>query len=170
MSDQSDGQLVTLREWARSCGYSHHYAVQVMPRYYPDFPAPERTRQGATSKGGGGGSNLYDPAKLDTFRPRGPEPVELDEEDLNKQVTLGGFARMIGATDRSLTQIKDQRPDTLPPTVDGSRHWYPRARYFARDLLLMWNSRPGHGRGSDKRRPVLPWQRDDARGVGSQGG
>lgn len=155
--DQETGDLITLKAWAEQCGYSHSYAVQVMPRYYPGFPAPEQTRRGATAKGGGGGSNLYDPAKLEPFRPRGPDPVEVAEEHLNKQVTLGGFARLIGVNDRSVTQIKDQRPDTLPPTAGGSRHWYPRARYFVRDLLLMWNSRPGHGPGSDKRRPVMPW-------------
>ncbi|KIH99700.1 hypothetical protein LP52_05515 [Streptomonospora alba] len=150
--------LITLKEWVGQCGYSHSYVVHVMPRYYPDFPAPERTRQGATDKGGGGGSNLYDSAKLEPFRPRRPDPVELPAEFLDEQVTLGRFARMIGVHGRSVSQIKDQRPDTVPPTVDGSRHWYPRARYFVRDLLLMWNSRPGRGQGSDKRRPRLPWQ------------
>ncbi|MFF8383948.1 hypothetical protein ACF053_09925 [Streptomyces kanasensis] len=57
---------------------------------------------------------------------------------------------------RSVTQIKDDRPDTLPNTVDG-RRWCPRARFHARDLPLMWNSRPGRGSSSDKRRPPLPW-------------
>ncbi|QKW32586.1 hypothetical protein HUT17_05550 (plasmid) [Nocardiopsis flavescens] len=148
--------LVSLKEWAAEVGYSHGYAVHVMPRAYPGFPAPERHRTGVTAKGGGGGSALYDPAKLEPFRPRRPAPVELAEEDLDRQVTLGGFAKLIGVDGRSLTQIKDDRPDTLPPTVDG-RRWYPRARFFARDLLLMWNSRPGPGPGSDKRRPPLPW-------------
>ncbi|GAB3214227.1 hypothetical protein GCM10027294_52850 [Marinactinospora endophytica] len=150
--------LITLKEWAARNGYSHSYAVHVMPRYYPDFPAPEKTRQGATEKGGGGGSNLYDPAKPGPFTPRRPDPVELPEEDLDKQVTLGDFAKLIAVNPGSVIQIKDDRPDTLPPTVDGRRQCYPRARYFARDLLIMWNSRPGRGSGSDKRRPPLPWQ------------
>ncbi|MEU5859123.1 hypothetical protein [Nocardiopsis dassonvillei] len=153
-----ENELITLKEWAQRCGYSHGYVVHVMPRYYPDFPAPERTRHGATDKGGGGGSNLYDPAKLAPFEPRGTTPVELAEEDLNKQVTLGGFAALVGVNVKSVVHIKNHRPDTLPPTIDGQRHWYPQARYYARDLLLMWNSRPGRGRGSDKRRPPLPWQ------------
>ncbi|MBX9387401.1 hypothetical protein ACFPZ0_04695 [Streptomonospora nanhaiensis] len=161
MSAQEDGRgLVTLREWAERNGYSHAYAVHVMPRYYPDFPEPEVRRKGATEKGGGGGSNLYDPAKLERFRPRRPDPVEVAPEDLDREVTLGGFAALIGVDGKSVTQIKDDRPDSLPDTVDG-RRWYPRARYYVRDLLLMWNSRPGQGRGSDKRRVPLPWQRGE---------
>ncbi|QVJ03472.1 hypothetical protein KGD82_27695 (plasmid) [Nocardiopsis eucommiae] len=159
MPDHKIEDLITLKEWAARCGYSHDYVVRVMPRYYPDFPAPERARLGASARGGGGGSNLYDPAKLAPFEPHGPDPVELDEEDLDKQVTLGGFAKLIGVNTGSVTQIKDDRPDTLPFTVDGQRHWYPRAKYHARDLLLMWNNRPGAGAGSDKRRPALPWHR-----------
>lgn len=158
MSEEDGEGLVTLKEWAARCGYSHGCVVHVMPRHYPDFPAPERTRRGASTKGGGGGSNLYDPAKLVPFEPHGPDPVELAEQDLDKEVTLGGFAALLGVNARAVNQIKDHRPDTLPPTVDGSRSWYPRARYYARDLLVMWNSRPGKGDGSDKRRPPLPWQ------------
>jgi hypothetical protein len=153
--DASD--LITLKQWAAQCGYSHDYVVRVMPRHYPDFPSPERRRVGATERGGGGGSALYDPVKLEPFRPRRPDPAELAEEDLGKQVTLGGFAVLIGVNTGSLVQIKDDRPDTLPPTVDGRSSWYPRAKYHARDLLVMWNSRPGGGPGSDKRRPPLPW-------------
>ncbi|MFI2225529.1 hypothetical protein [Streptomyces fradiae] len=147
---------VTLKERAAQVGYSHGYVVHVMPRYYPDFPAPERPRRGMGDKGGGGGSALYDPAKLEPYRPRRPAPVEPAGEDLDREVTLGGFARLIGVDGRSVTQIKDDRPDTLPDTVDR-RRWYPRARYHVRDLLLMWNSRPGQGSGSDRRRPPLPW-------------
>jgi hypothetical protein len=150
--------LITLKEWAERCGYSQGYAVHVMPRYYPGFPAPEHTRRGASERGGGGGSNLYDPAKLAPFEPRRPDSVELAEQDLVKQVTLGGFAALIGVSAKTVVHIKNHRPDTLPPTVDGQRQWYPHARYHVRDLLLMWNSRPGRGRGSDKRRPPLPWQ------------
>ncbi|MQS08812.1 hypothetical protein [Streptomyces alkaliphilus] len=156
----SDGntekRLVSLKEWAARVGYSHGYVVHVMPRTYPDFPAPRRPRRGMSAKGGGGGSALYDPDELELFRPRRPDPVELSEEDLDREVTLGGFARLIGVDGRSVSQIKDDRPDTLPNTVDGQR-WYPRALFRARDLLLMWNSRPGQGPGSDKRRPPLPW-------------
>ncbi|MFW5415604.1 hypothetical protein J0910_02970 [Nocardiopsis sp. CNT-189] len=148
--------LVTLKEWAAEVGYSHAYAVHVMPRYYPDFPRPERYRTGMSEKGGGGGSALYDPVALEAFRPRRPDPAELPAADLEREVTLVGFAKLIGVDGRSLTQIKDDRPDTLPDTVDG-RRWYPRARYRAADLLLMWNARPGPGRGSDKRRAELPW-------------
>lgn len=156
MNDDTVG-LITLKEWAAQCGYSHDYVMRVMPRYHPGFPSPEQKRRGMSEKGGGGGSALYDPAKLEPFRPRRPDPAELAEEDLDKQVTLGGFAVLIGVNTGSLTQIKDDRPDTLPPTVDGQRSWYPRAKYYARDLLVMWNSRPGGGSGSDKRRPTLPW-------------
>ncbi|MFE3455990.1 hypothetical protein ACFXKD_00480 [Nocardiopsis aegyptia] len=156
--DQNTDHLITLKEWAQQCGYSHGYVVHVMPRYYPDFPAPEKTRRGSGEKGGGGGSNLYDPAKLAPFEPRGNPPVELPEEDLVKEVTLGGFAALLGVDTKNVVAIKNHRPDTLPPTVDGQRHWYPRARYRVRDLLLMWNSRPGRGRGSNKRRTPLPWQ------------
>lgn len=147
---------MTLKQWAADAGYSHAYAVRVMPRYYPGFPEPECYRAGMSEKGGGGGSALYDPEKLEPFRPRRADPVELPPADLEREVTLGGFARLIGVDGRSLTQIKDDRPDTLPDTADGQR-WYPRACYRAGDLLLMWNARPGPGRGSDKRRAELPW-------------
>ncbi|MDA8368312.1 MAG: hypothetical protein M0026_00375 [Nocardiopsaceae bacterium] len=160
MSEEKCKRLVTLKEWAEEFGYSHAYVVHVMPRYYPDFPEPEQRRYGSTEKGGGGGSNLYDPKKLEKFRPRRQDPVELPEEELDKEVTLGGFAALIGVPGSSVTQIKDDRPDTFPNTVDG-RRWYPRAKYYVRDLLLMWNSRPGRGRGSDKRRPELPWQESE---------
>ncbi|MFD3731008.1 hypothetical protein [Streptomyces sp. NPDC058632] len=156
---EPDKGWVTLKEWAAQVGYSHGYVVHVMPRHYPGFPAPERARRGVSDKGGGGGSAWYDPVKLEPFRPQRADPVELREEDLDREVTLGGFARLIGVDGRSVTQIKDDRPDTLPNTVDG-RRWYPRARFHARDLLLMWNSRPGPGPGSDKRRPPLPWSVD----------
>ncbi|WP_103529566.1 hypothetical protein [Streptomyces sp. SM12] len=163
-------RLVSLKEWAAEVGYSHRHVVHVMPRHYPGFPAPERPRRGVTAKGGGGGCALYDPAGLEPFRPRRPSPVELSEEDLDREVTLGGFARLIGVDGRSVSQIKDDRPDTLPPTVDGQQ-WYPRALFHARDLLLMWNSRPGQGAGSDKRRPPLPWTtRDDLDGTGGTDG
>lgn len=152
-----DGELVTLKEWAQQCGYSYDYVMHSMRRHYPDFPEPERRRKGDAGKGGGTGNNLYDPAKLERFKPRGPAPVELPDEDLVKQVTLGGFAALLGVNTGTINKIKDHRPDTLPDTVDGQR-WYPRARYHVRDLLLMWNSRPGKGSGSDRRRPVLPWQ------------
>lgn len=154
-------EWVTLKEWAAAVGYSHGYVVHVMPRAYADFPAPEQPRRGVSAKGGGGGSALYDPAKLEPFRPSRPAPVELAQEDLDREVTLGGFAKLIGVDGRSVSQIKDDRPDTLPNTVDGQR-WYPRARFFARDLLLMWNSRPGPGPGSDKRRPALPWTEESS--------
>ncbi|MEY9210592.1 hypothetical protein NI17_024120 (plasmid) [Thermobifida halotolerans] len=151
--------LITLQEWAERCGYSYNYVLNIMPRHYPDFPEPRVRRKGDVGRGGGSGNNLYDPAELEKFRPRRPDPVELPDEDLVKQVTLGGFAALIGVASKSVTQIKDDRPDTLPPTVDGQRQWYWGARYHVRDLLLMWNSRPGRGTGSDKRRPPLPWQR-----------
>ncbi|RNL80725.1 hypothetical protein [Halostreptopolyspora alba] len=152
--------LITLEEWAAQCGYTYSYVLHAMRQHYPDFPEPEQRRRGDVGRGGGSGNNLYDPAKLERFKPRRPDPVELPEEDLVKQVTLGGFAALIGVNGRAVNQIKDQRPDTLPDTVDGQR-WYPRAKYHVRDLLLMWNSRPGKGSGSDKRRPPLPWQRQD---------
>ncbi|RCV49125.1 hypothetical protein [Marinitenerispora sediminis] len=156
MTDDGTEPLVTLKEWAARHGYSHDYVVHVMPRYYEDFPAPEQPRRGVTEKGGGGGSALYNPKKLEPFRPRRPDPVELSEEDLRREVTLVGFAKLIGVDGRSVTQIKEDRPDTLPDTVDGQR-WYPRAKYRARDLLKMWNSRPGRGQGSDKRRGPRSW-------------
>lgn len=122
MSEEDGEGLVTLKEWAARCGYSHGYVVHVMPRHYPDFPAPERTRRGASTKGGGGGSNLYHPAKLVPFEPHGPDPVELAEQDLDKEVTpsRAGSPPCSGSTPSPSTRSRTIVPTRCRPPWTGA--------------------------------------------------
>ncbi|GHC78584.1 hypothetical protein GCM10007079_16000 [Nocardiopsis terrae] len=131
LSPDEPTRLVTLAEWAREHGLSESYALRQLPYQVDDFPAPETTRT--------------------LIRYQHAEPIDLPDHDSDSEVTLTGFARVLGVSAHLITQTRDKDPsllpDPLPPPTRPTRG-RPTHRYRLGDLLTWWNNRPPITRGS----------------------
>lgn len=130
-SPDEPAHLVTLAEWAQQHGFSESYALRQLPYQAENFPAPETTRT--------------------LIRYQHPDPIDLPDHDPDTEITLTGFARVLGVSAHLITQTRDKDPSLLPPPLPNPprpTRGRPTHRYRLGDLLTWWNNRPPITRGS----------------------
>lgn len=102
---------------------------------------------------------VYDPDQLAPFAPGPPSlpPLESLGVDPGKEVSLTGFATILGEDHGTVTQYRTRYPHTMPPTADGRRvqdlEPWEHAPFRFGDLYRWWGSRPGRGRPYDTADP-----------------